>query len=304
LKNHYQHYKENLADDFSFQHKITDKADTKDFHIHDAFEIMLVLSDNVKCSIGEKSYAISKNTMLLFNNMDLHQLSLRKPGVYDRYVLYFKPEYIESLSSEETDLLECFFFRPFPEPHIIVMQQEEINMFLQLLDKICACQDNCIKHLYGHDLRIKFLLGELLLFINNAYRTYHNIKTDNFTHDYSLIYSLINFIHKNLSEKLSLDKLAQQFFINKYHLCTLFKNVTGVSPNQYIINCRIIRAKELLSKNLSVETVCEITGFNNLSHFSRTFKQHIGCSPKKFSLRVKEAKTGESGSCSPTHHIP
>lgn len=283
--NRYQQYKELLPDDFSIQHKITNKAEKSDFHIHDELEMFLALSDNVKCYLNKKSYVLAKNTMLLFNNMDLHQISLFKPGVNDRYVLYFKPEYINSYSSEQTNLLDAFFFRPFPDSQIIPLSQEQIDVFLVLLDKICSCyQDNHSKDIYGRDLQFKFLLGELLLFINRVYRQFHNITANNPGSEYNRIYSLINYVHKNLTEDLSLEDLSRQFFINKFHLCSLFKKVTGTSPNQYIINCRIMKAKELLSQNISVEKVCELVGYNNLSHFSRTFKRHIGYSPKKYSL--------------------
>lgn len=280
-------YKENLNNDFSIEHKITDKAEKYDFHIHDAFEIVLILSDYVKCHVNDKSYFINKNTLLLFNNMDLHRLSLTKPCRHDRYVLYFKPEYIGSLSTEETDLLECFFFRPFPDVHILQLSQEQADTLVLLLDKICAYQNSISKKLYGYDLHLKFSLGELLLFINGAYREYHNIAANNVNSAYNLIYSIINYIHKNLSEEINLEKIAEQFFISKYYLCSLFKKVTGTSPNQYVINCRIMKAKELLLKSTPVETVCGLVGYNNLSNFSRTFKKRTGISPKKFALSSK-----------------
>lgn len=291
MKDVYRQYKKNLTNDFSIQHKITTSAEINDFHIHDAFEIMLVRSSNVKCFIGEKSYHIEKNSLILFNNMDLHLLLLDKVGEYDRYVLYFRPEYIATLSSSETDLLECFFFRPFPDPQILCPAKNELSLLLHLLDKICVLQKSPFQKIYGQDLFLKFLLGELLLHINGIYRSSHHITNDNFTASYRLIYALINFIHQNLAEDLSLEKLAQHFFINKYHLCVLFKKVTGTSPSQYIIHCRMIKAKELLSHKIPVETVCGLIGYNNLSHFSRTFKRHTGSSPKKFSLHAAPLKT-------------
>ena len=277
-------YKELLPGDFSIKHKIAEQADRNDFHIHDACEIVLILSDNVKCAVGDKNYILAPNTILLFNNMDLHRLSLYRPGIYDRYVIYFVPEYIQSFSSKETDLLEAFFFRPFPDPQIVSLEPKQAEHFQALLDKICAYQSDDSGKLYGRDLHVKFLLGELLLFVNGVYRKHHNITSNSIASGNSLIYSLINYIHRNLSEDLSLEKLASTFFINKYYLCELFNNVTGTSPNQYIIGCRIMKAKELLSLNLSVETVCDQVGYNNLSHFSRSFKQRTGVSPKKFSL--------------------
>ena len=56
----------------------------------------------------------------------------------------------------------------------------------------------------------------------------------------------------------------------------------GTTPNQYIINCRVQKAKELLLNGASVERACAESGFNNLSHFSRIFKSKVGQSPKQY----------------------
>ena len=56
----------------------------------------------------------------------------------------------------------------------------------------------------------------------------------------------------------------------------------GTTPSQYIIICRIPGAKELLADGYTVEYTCGKAGFNNLSHFSRTFKNKVGMSPKQY----------------------
>lgn len=285
----YERFKEEFPEDFLIRHKITNIPEKTDFHIHDVFEMIFLLSNGAICSIGDKKHAVSPNSIILFNNMDLHYLTFKKTCRCDRYVIYFKPEYIEALSSKQTDLLECFFFRPFPDGQIIPLDQNRSAELLPQLEKILKCQNVPAKKIYGHDLLLKFLLGELLLFVNSIYREYHNISLDNIHSDYSLIYPIINYIHRNLEEELSLEHLAQNAFINKHYLCALFKNVTGMSPIQYIINCRVLKAKDLLARGISVDEVCSMVGYNNLSHFSRTFKQHTGLSPKKYALQNMHA---------------
>lgn len=287
-----ERYKEELAEDFSIEHKISDGPALLHFHSHDAFEIMLLLSDDTRCYIGDSHYVLAKNSVILFNNMDVHYLTIDKPTRYDRYVLYFRPEYIESLSSEETDLLECFFFRPFADANLMKLDEVKAAELLFLLQQVENCYKTPPEELYGRDLHLRFALGRLLLFVNNAYRIYHNIpSTGDISSNYRQVYPIINFIHQHMAEELSLEMLAQKFFMNKFYLCSLFKSVTGITPNQYLINCRIMKAKEYLSQNITVEAVCGLVGFNNLSHFSRSFKQHVGSSPKQFSQMMKKGTT-------------
>jgi AraC-like DNA-binding protein len=62
----------------------------------------------------------------------------------------------------------------------------------------------------------------------------------------------------------------------------------------------MIKAKELLMKDYSVEEVCDLAGFNNLPHFSRSFKQHTGCSPKRYQLTMHNAVPKEAAGLSLT----
>ncbi|MDR0585111.1 MAG: AraC family transcriptional regulator [Treponema sp.] len=206
-----------------------------------------------------------------------------KPGaVNNRYVLYFQPEFISAFSSADTDLLECFYFRPFSDPNLLPLPQETVTELITLLERMIEADGEAKARAYGGDLKTKFLLGELLIKINCAYRKAHNINTGSPGKNKWRVYTIINFLHRNYFEDISLDMLAKKFNINKYYLCSLFKNVTGMTPAQYLINCRMQKTKELLMKDYSVEEVCDLAGFNNLSHFSRSFKQRTGCSPKQY----------------------
>jgi YesN/AraC family two-component response regulator len=62
----------------------------------------------------------------------------------------------------------------------------------------------------------------------------------------------------------------------------IFKKATGFSVNEYIINCRIIKARELLKENLPVSKTGEMVGYCNVSHFIRTFSKLTGLSPKQY----------------------
>jgi AraC-like DNA-binding protein len=222
--------------------------------------------------------------------MDLHHISLaQENGLNNRYVLYFKPEYISSFSSTQTDLLECFFFRPFNDPFLLPLGEEDAGGLIGLYENLIAAVDEAdLKtSTFGHDLRVKFILGNLLIKVNALYRQVHNISADFIERNCSRVYEVVNYLHRNYINDISLDLLAKKFAINKFSLCTLFKKVTGISLTQYLINCRLVKAKELLLRNYSVDEVCDLVGYNNLSHFSRSFKQHTGHSPKQYQSMMR-----------------
>lgn len=285
-------YREQFAGDFSVEHKVSAHNEKSRVHLHDVFEILLVLSDGIQCTVQSRTYRLRPHTLLLFNNMDLHLLSMSPQArLNDRYVLYFRPEYIEPLSSASVNLLECFFYRRFEDPNVLPLSDREARDILGLMNQLNYHRNRPEnRDAFGQDLLVKLLLGQLLVRINRLYREKHHIPSDMKTVTYSRIYRVMQYIHKNYAEKLSLDFLASRFYIDKSYMCELFKKITGISPIQYLIRCRIMKAKELLLRGYSVDDVCGMAGFNNLTHFSHSFKQHTGKSPKQFQMMMGREK--------------
>lgn len=93
----------------------------------------------------------------------------------------------------------------------------------------------------------------------------------------------ISYIQAHLNEEICLDAIADELGFSRYYFCRLFKQSTGFSPYQYIIRCRIKRAKRLLKKG--EESIAEIAlacGFSHQSHLHRHFKRFTGVTPQKF----------------------
>ncbi|MDR2160216.1 MAG: AraC family transcriptional regulator [Treponema sp.] len=286
-------YREEFLEPFSVKHKVTRTSEKYTPHIHDPFELMLILSDGICCLTGGGICPLEKNTLLIFNNMDLHLISMTNPGgINDRYVLTFQPELIHPLSSPDTDLLECFYFRPFADPFLLPLTGDQAEEIVTLYERLIEASAGN-REAYGYSLLIQFRLGEMLVRVNSLYREKHGVGPDFRGGSSERVYRIINYLHKNYMKEISLDGLAKKFYINKFYLCTLFKSITGLSPTQYLLNCRILKAKDLLLRDYSVEEVCDLTGYNNMSHFSRSFKQRTGMSPKHYQLSGDSARNAK-----------
>lgn len=88
----------------------------------------------------------------------------------------------------------------------------------------------------------------------------------------------IRYIERNFRE-CQASEVAHALNINENYLSRLFKNETGTSLNNYIIQRRIAEAKKLLYNGVSVKDTCTSSGFNDCSNFIRTFKKFTGMSP-------------------------
>ncbi len=281
-------YHKEIKGAFSIAYKETPGTLNPTYHVHDQYELLLCLSDHMFCDVGAKKLRISADTLLMFSSTDLHLFGTEKKGGPNRrYVLYFDPSYLSYLSVGGVNLLDCFLFRPFEDAYCLKLSPEQSETLQKMMRKILEINEASEEENYGKELRIQLALAELLLEINVYYRQNHSIKGVQNGANPQLIYDIIEFINTNYADEIPLDFLAQKFYINKYSLCQNFKRVTGISPNQYIINYRIERAKEMLIRGDNVEKVCMQAGFNNLSHFSRTFKNKVGMSPKKFQVAYR-----------------
>jgi AraC family transcriptional regulator len=98
-----------------------------------------------------------------------------------------------------------------------------------------------------------------------------------------LLRRLKEYIQENLSQNLTLADMAQMLGLSRSHLTKLFKQSQGISLYQYIIHCRIARAKQLLKhKRLAIAEIATQVGFADQSHLTHHFKRHVGLTPKIF----------------------
>lgn len=98
----------------------------------------------------------------------------------------------------------------------------------------------------------------------------------------------VDYIHSNLNLDLSLAELSEVVCISPSYFAMSFKETTGVSPHQYIIRCRIDRAKQLLKdSDLSISRIAQDLGFSHQSHLHYHFKQAVGVTPRTFQKNSK-----------------
>lgn len=98
------------------------------------------------------------------------------------------------------------------------------------------------------------------------------------------------YIEENLSDKISLDMLAKEAHLSKYHFCRLFFRHTGMTPMKFTTFMRMQRAKELLKReDFTVSVIATQVGFNDLGTFIRQFKKHTSVTPTVYKGSLKEA---------------
>ena len=85
-----------------------------------------------------------------------------------------------------------------------------------------------------------------------------------------------------------LDGLVSEAGVSKASFISLFKKANGLPPRAYLLRCRVEEAKRLLEKGFAVKVVADGLGFATAQHFSRTFRNFVGTTPRKW-LAAKKA---------------
>jgi AraC family transcriptional regulator len=94
---------------------------------------------------------------------------------------------------------------------------------------------------------------------------------------------VLEYIDGNLCQNLGLTELANLLGLSERYFCEVFKQSTGVTPYQYLIECRISKAAQLLiSTKLEIAEIARRTGFPNPTNFCRTFRQQRSVTPKQY----------------------
>ena len=93
----------------------------------------------------------------------------------------------------------------------------------------------------------------------------------------------IEYMYAFFSSKITIKDICSEVNVSPYHFIRTFKQKTGASPHQYLMNIRIKKAEELLcTRQYSVAEVATLCGFISLPHFSNTFKAITGHSPSEY----------------------
>ena len=195
--------------------------------------------------------------------------------------MQFKPEFLSKLDTLSHKLLRSFFLRNFERPNMLPLTEDELSDTLEFYNRMRKIQS---KEFMKAE-RMTFALAEFLVFLNELYfaKNEKNLPTN--YNEYGAIYKAILYIQENYSGDLTRKTLSTLTGINERTLCDHFKNVTGMTTNQYILTYRLSVAKSLLMSGIQTTEVSEKTGFDNYSNFSRTFKNHVGLSPKQYAMK-------------------
>jgi len=246
-----------------------------DLHKHDRMtEILLIEEGEGEFEIDGRGYTAGAGTLLFYQRGVWHkELSTKHP---------FRAAYIGFEGLRIKGAAPGFFFEEGESP--IVRLQEYLPVVRKLMrDAIAEYRRNEPESetIANHYLGILFArLARLRLYGDAGERSRVSVK--------EAVQRARRMIEENYASPITLDALAAETYLNKYHLAHLFKAETGVSPIRFLIYCRMEAAKRyLITTDLLVKQIAELIGYQSEPSFYNIFLKAEGVTPGEFRRRSR-----------------
>lgn len=260
----------NLKEDFRLFH-INDQT-KKDFsyHYHDFHKIIVFISGKVTYHIEGKAYHLKPRDILLVSQGAIHKPEIDPSVPYERYIFWIR----DDLSCQE--LNTCFQKANDRSFNLVRADSALQERLKDLLPEIEQTLQN--KH-FGDTVLRNALFTQFMIYINRIFlRTSSSPDKKAYSSD-TQVEQLLKYINRNLSENLSIDQLAERFFLSKYHMMRKFKNETGYTIHNYITSKRLLMARSLISQGIPVMKAALASGFRDYTTFVRAYKKQFGKAP-------------------------
>ena len=253
-------------------------------HHHEFYEIYFFVSGNVSYNIESRSYRLSPGDVLLINPQELHQpvFSPEKQN-YERYVLWLSSSFLQQFILPDQDLSQCFDTSQPTHTNLIRPDGVTRELLTYLFQQLIREQDS---REFAAELNCLSLLAQLLVLVNRTALRAGRAPEPRENAD-SVVYRMLGYINEHYSEDLSLDLLANEFFLSKYHLSREFSRVVGTSVHRYIVQKRLIMARQMMAAGTSTSEVSQLCGFGDYSNFYRAFTNEYQISPRKYMEELK-----------------
>ncbi len=267
--------------DFELQYKRDSYLKDVELHHHDFFELYFLMSGDVTYIIEGQLYHVMPGDMLMISPRELHQLCIRpEMSAYERYVLWVDPQLMTRLSTELTDLGSCFDPTRPGYGNLLRLKPDEWAQLQSLLENLHRESQGSA---FGADLLRESLLVQLLITINRLVSREGALPEEAGKSNLAVA-KVIDYVNLHYGEPLSLDLLAERFYVSKYHLSHEFNRQVGTSLYRYIQKKRLLIARQLLAQGKKPNEVYGECGFGDYAGFYRAFKAEYGAAPREYAL--------------------
>ncbi len=261
-----------------------------EWHWHPEFELILVSEGSSLITAGSQKQIVQKGDGIFINSEILHSgfLSGENNCFYHSFVFHpiliggsFHSVYWNRyvLPLIENKSCECFFLN-----HNVSWQKE-------LLNALESAWQAAKKETPGYEFILRETLSKLVFSLSSNQNLPQNTPSPKAIRDGERMKQMMQYVAEYFTQAITTKDLAQCAMISESECLRCFHNTIGTTPIQYVKQFRIRKAASLLlSTDRKITDIGTFCGFQDISYFTKSFKETYGCTPSRYRSSVRESE--------------
>jgi AraC-like DNA-binding protein/mannose-6-phosphate isomerase-like protein (cupin superfamily) len=257
-------------------------------HFHDFVEIVFILNGQGVQQLEGNAYNVSTGDVFVLQGYQRHYF--KDASSVDIVNVMFDTSRHPNLISERVKQMEGYKALFILEPQLrssrrygnmLHLTREELAPFEWIINCMFAEQKNRRE---GHEILLVNHLEELIILLARHVASITNTKAKALLR----LSKLINFLENNFADEIYTENLAAQAFMSKRNFIRIFQEAVGMSPNKYLRQIRLQKARSLLGESsMQIDEIASVCGFGDSNFFIKCFKQAYAITPNKYRARFK-----------------
>ncbi|KRE69522.1 helix-turn-helix domain-containing protein [Paenibacillus sp. Soil750] len=268
-----------LSSGYMIQEKFAHFTD-HELHMHDALEVSIALDQGMKYKIGEACYYAGPGDIFLLRPFEPHWNLTQEEGQPSRWImLLFSPSFVSFIPRGSSLLTPFYMTNTSPLiPADSVHAQAVQRLAIEALEEAKQA-------LPGWELQQQTLMIQMLVHMQRYYMMHNRdqLQEDSSAHG---IIQAIEYLMAHWAEDIDMDIVIEQSLIKKTWFYTKFREVTGLTPNEFIVRLRLQYAGHMLQSTAkSITDIALTCGFGSASYFNKVFKEFHHLTPRDYRKR-------------------
>ena len=256
-------------------------------HSHNYYEFYFFLEGDVSIEIGDEEYPLEYGDVVVIPPGTPHRALIHDVDApYRRFVFWITEEYLNRLM--EVSSSYGYLLQHVRTKKEYIFHNDRIS-FNAIQTKVFHLIEETRGSRFGREAKVSICISDLILHLNRTVYEQKHVKTPR--EEKNLYENLTDYIEEHLDEELSLDALAGEFYVSKYHIAHIFKDNIGISIHQYIMKKRLAACRDAIQNGSKITEAYLMYGFKDYSGFFRAFKREYGVSPKEW-MEVNRSNGG------------
>ncbi|MBQ7800964.1 MAG: AraC family transcriptional regulator [Oscillospiraceae bacterium] len=251
------------------------------WHWHEELEAVVISEGSCTVAAGSEKIVLHAGEGFFINSGVLH-------GAWDNaatgcrfHSLVFHPRLVGGS-------LDSVYYQSYLQPLLadpsleIIPLRPEIPWQKGALEAIESAWQQCLREADGYEFQARNALSELIWLLHRNLNAPRRHTSEKSLRDAERIKTMLSFIHGNFASELTTRAIASSAMISESEALRCFRATIGTTPIQYVKQYRIQQAAQLLDTPEKISDIAARCGFQDMSYFTRTFRELKGCTPTEY----------------------